>query len=157
MAQFDESKVINVRHPEKAVVGKKYWGSDNLLELKKRVEENIEEYIGELDRIDYAVLYPYEIKSINRWQFLYPYEDTSYPYEDTSYQGMTNLQIAEWLAKGNGQWKYDSKTEMYVCTEYMYDICNENKQPKNIVIRPFGTDKWIKPTVAIYERDCKKE
>ena len=96
MAQFDESKVISPLHPEKAEIGKKYWGSDSLLELKKRVEENIKEYIGELDRIDYVTLYPYEIKNINRWQFLYPYEDTSY-------QGMTNLQLAEWLAKGNEQ------------------------------------------------------
>ena len=153
MAQFDESKVISPLHPKKAEIGKQYWGSYILLELKKRVEENIKEYIGELDRIDYVALYPYEIKNINRWQFLYPYEDTSY-------QGMTNLQLAEWLAKGNGQWKwkqkYDSNTEMYVCTAYVYDICDENKQPNNIVIRPFGTDEWVTPTVAIYERDCKQ-
>ena len=40
MAQFDESKVINVLHPEKAKVGKKYWYSDSIMFLKEYVEQD---------------------------------------------------------------------------------------------------------------------
>lgn len=149
MVQFDESKVINALHTEKAEVGKKYYVSDRLVDLRMDITNGSSSpliliYIREEDDC-----YPFICNNMCCYQFLYPYEEPSE-------QGMTNLQIAEWLAKGNGQWKYKSKTEMYVCTEYMYDIGNENKQPKNIVIRPWGSDKWVKPTVAIYERDCKK-
>lgn len=39
MAKFEERKVINALHPEKAEVGKKYWCSDELLYLKEEVEK----------------------------------------------------------------------------------------------------------------------
>lgn len=147
MAQFDESKVINALHLVKADVGKWYYFSDNLVELKDAVESNCKSAVGILTEVDGWKL-PFRLEG--RWyEFIYPYEDTSE-------QGMTNGQIAEWLVKGNGQWKYKSKIEMSVCTAYMYDESKENVCPKNIIIRPFGTDKWIKPTVAIYERDCRK-
>ena len=51
---------------------------------------------------------------------------------------MTNLQLAEWLAKGNGQYKFRNG----------YAV-------GDILIRPWGTDEWIKPSLEIYERDCK--
>lgn len=35
MAVFDESKVINALHKDKAEIGKKYWVSDNIVDLKK--------------------------------------------------------------------------------------------------------------------------
>lgn len=151
MAKFDESKVINALHFEKAEVGKKYWYSDSLKILKRYVEQNNTAWVEELSHVEDAndACIFYMVGNCG-WEFLYPYEDTSE-------QGMTNGQIAEWLVKGNGQWKYKSKIEMSVCTAYMYDESKENVCPKNIIIRPFGTDKWIKPTVAIYERDCKKE
>lgn len=40
MAEFDESKVINALHTDKAVIGKKYWFADDLISLKEIVEGN---------------------------------------------------------------------------------------------------------------------
>ena len=37
MAQFYESKVINALHLEKAEVGRKYWVSESIYNLKKYV------------------------------------------------------------------------------------------------------------------------
>ena len=149
MAQFDESKVINALHPERAEVGKKYWYSDSIMFLKEYIEQNNTVPTGILSHIDVNSSYVF-LGGSGSWEFIYPYEEPSK-------QRMTNRQLAEWLSKGNGQWKYKSDIEMSICTEYMYYENKEDKRPKNIIIRPFGTDTWIEPTVDIYERDCKKE
>lgn len=39
MAKFEESKVINALHPEKAEIGKRYWFSNDLIVLKKVVQD----------------------------------------------------------------------------------------------------------------------
>lgn len=69
---------------------------------------------------------------------------------------MTNLQLAEWLAKGCGLWKHSPSNSATVY--YAYWVI-EGKEgcfvEDNILIRPWGTDEWVRPTVAIYERDCR--
>lgn len=99
MAQFDETKVINALHPEKAEVGKKYWFADDLVSLKEKVESNRNYGFGIFDAIDkdYPIS-PFEIKDIGTRQYLYPYEEPPK-------QRMTNVQLIEWLAKGNGVYK----------------------------------------------------
>ena len=70
---------------------------------------------------------------------------------------MTLLQLAEWLSKGNGVWKY-SKDSHYeaINIEILDDYDYESKSVDNeYLIRPWGTDEWIKPTVGIYRRDCR--
>lgn len=70
---------------------------------------------------------------------------------------MTNLQLAEWLAKGCGLWKHSPSNSGTVY--YAYWVI-EGKEgcfvEDNILIRPWGTDEWVRPTVGIYERDCRK-
>ena len=66
---------------------------------------------------------------------------------------MTNLQLAEWLAKGNGQ--YRLKGESTEGSFWMVYEDEEDLAVDSALIRPWGTDEWIKPTVAIYERDCR--
>ena len=48
MAQFDESKVINTLHPEKAEIGKKYWYADNIASLKYYVERDFRDRLGKV-------------------------------------------------------------------------------------------------------------
>lgn len=152
MAQFDESKVINCLHPEKAEVGKKYWYSDSLAELKRSVvRDSIR--IGEVVKFSEYADYPFSVKDEEGyhedWEFLYPYEE---PLK----QRMTNRQFCEWLAKGNGQWKWNNTTQCY--TEYPYPAENDcNEVSERILIRPWDSEEWVEPTVDIYERDCKKE
>ena len=66
---------------------------------------------------------------------------------------MTNRQLAEWLAKGNGQFKYDEPlTRLY----HEYGPIHENESVnKYIRIRRWDSDEWFVPTVDIYERDCR--
>ena len=66
---------------------------------------------------------------------------------------MTNLQLAEWLAKGNGQCKFRGESAeglVWVVYEDEEDLAVDSA-----LIRPWGTDEWIKPTVEIYRRDCR--
>ena len=61
---------------------------------------------------------------------------------------MTNRQLAEWLAKGNGQMKFE---ESFVCSKNLYvypydvyDIEKENDAVKgNVRIRLWDSDEWI--------------
>ena len=64
---------------------------------------------------------------------------------------MTHRQLAEWLARGYGQTKWNDD---YIYTDLYYKNDWDDIQTKAL-IRPWGSDKWIKPTVDIYERDCK--
>lgn len=66
---------------------------------------------------------------------------------------MTNLQLAEWLAKGNGQFKFRNGNTVFSFIDVYED--EEDLAVDGILIRPWGTDEWVKPTLEIYERDCR--
>lgn len=145
MAQFDESKVINALHLEKAEVGKKYWFSDSVTWLKRKVENNEPHSI--LKNFESPYFEAVESESLSNKYFLL------YPYEEPPKQRMTRIQFMEWVNKGNGIFKYQSG--------YCYAIgsCTEkelnNEVPEDVRIRSWGSEEWIEPTVDIYERDCK--
>lgn len=149
MAQFDESKVINTLHPEKAEVGKKYWYADNVAKLKYYVEQDRSNKLGELRYIDIEDNL-FDISSgpgSGYWYLLYPYEEPPK-------KRMTNKQLTEWLAKGNGEYSRDSYERAYV--EYFYyKSKRDNEVDSDIKICPWGSEEWVEPTVDIYERDCK--
>lgn len=145
MAQFDESKVINTLHPEKAEVGKQYWYADNIASLKRKVEQDFRDSLG---RLEYICTESglFEIGSV-RWYLLYPYEEPPK-------KRMTSRQLAEWLAKGNGQYTTESYGRVYVAYDY-YKEKENNEVDRRIIIRPWDSEEWVEPTVDIYERDCK--
>jgi len=71
---------------------------------------------------------------------------------------MTNRQLAEWLAKGNGEHSYGEGKDDPAFTYWSYDQEEMNLPiEEEVVIRPWGSDEWIEPTVDIYERDCNGE
>ena len=152
MAEFKEELVINALHPEKAEVGKKYWFADELSSLKSQVEENNTGYT--LTEILENDITPFK-KSIEEcgaiwtlWKFLYPYEEPPN-------KRMTNRQLAEWLAKGNGVFKYKNATAY--CYSFITPLENNLNEEveENVVICYWGSEEWQVPTVDIYERDCK--
>lgn len=145
MPQFDESKVINALHFEKAEIGKKYWYADNIASLKREVERDFKERLGRLEDI-YPESGLFEIESV-RWYLLYPYEE---PPE----KRMTNRQIAEWLARGNGEYSRDAYDRAYA--EYSYFKSESNNEvDSDMKIRSWDSEEWVEPMVDIYERDCK--
>lgn len=58
---------------------------------------------------------------------------------------VTHKELAEWLAKGNGQIKYDYNI---VSTDFEYraEIEDAPVDGNKILIRWFNTSKWLKPT-----------
>lgn len=144
MAKFEEEKVINALHPEKAEVGKKYWFSDSIVMLKRKVENNEPYAILKNFKSPYFEVTESEI-SLYRCFLLYPCEEPPK-------QRMTPRMLSEWLVKGNGQWKH--RQERLLCSVYTY-FEDADELDKNIVIRPWDSEEWVEPTVDIYERDCK--
>lgn len=149
MAKFEEEKVINALHIDKAEIGKKYWYSDNILNLKDYVQENDVDYMGKLIVKMANNSYPFHFDNEGNWQFLYPYEEPPK-------QRWTHKMLAEWCIKCNGHFKYKgTKNALIHFTHEYYEMDEEKEIDKDIVIRPFGQTEWIEPTVDIYERDCK--
>ena len=66
---------------------------------------------------------------------------------------MTNRQLAEWLAKGNGQsMRFNGS---FPLPYHVYECVNEHDAVrKDTRIRRWDSDEWVVPTVDIYERDC---
>lgn len=65
---------------------------------------------------------------------------------------MTYRQLAEWLAKGNGQCRYKDM----ILSSDAYQIKDDNKEIYECYkIRRWGSNEWIEPTVDVYKEDCK--
>ena len=74
--------------------------------------------------------------------------------EDEDEALMTNRQLAEWLGRGFGQYKYNNIHN----SGYSYFLEDETKEViEDVLVRSWGSDEWIKPTKKIYERDCMGE
>lgn len=72
--------------------------------------------------------------------------------EEEKPKRMTYRQLAEWLAKGNGQ---QSSTKCSIRFTFQEVVkADENKEvPEDYVIRRWGSDEWIEPTVDVYKAD----
>lgn len=59
----------------------------------------------------------------------------------------TYLQLAEWLAKGNGIWRKNSTK--FADTSFTLHIDEENRELEEgeFLIRPFGITEWLEPTL----------
>lgn len=141
-------KIFDYRNKEEAkkLIGKKVLVSDYLCNVEKAecftgTLFNVSEFYDEV---------PFAIENGNagraEYQFIREIEE-----EPTL---MTNRQLAEWLAKGNGERKL--REDEPVSNALIYYEDDENLPVgEDVVIRPWGSDEWVKPTVDIYERDCK--
>lgn len=147
MAEFDESKVINVLHTDKAVIGKKYWFADHILSLKTVVEESIKDNnLYKLTGIDEISHYCFESDNESEWEFIYPYEEppkSSRPYENTeelvndfcerfhyTYQKSDSLPLI-WFEWREAKWLIGGIAETIVFSDgnkftmqYLFDNCN---------------------------------
>ena len=76
--------------------------------------------------------------------------------EEQKTRRMTYRELAEWLAKGNGEHTTTLAEETVTSIKY-YKTCADKEVLNACKIRRWGSDEWIEPTVDIYEADCKKE
>lgn len=68
---------------------------------------------------------------------------------------MTYRQLAEWLAKGNGQQSSTMCSVGYTFQEVIEK--EENKEvPADYKIRRWDSDEWIEPALDVYLEDCRK-
>lgn len=59
----------------------------------------------------------------------------------------TNIQLSEWLAKGNGMWKRkNNDSTIYINYSFFEDL-EEDEVDDDVLIRPFGTTEWLEPTL----------
>ena len=63
---------------------------------------------------------------------------------------MTNRELSEYLAKGNGEMKNFGYSLFNISTSHCYDNVAENENvDKNILIRDFGSDEWREPLIEV--------
>lgn len=58
----------------------------------------------------------------------------------------TGIQLAEWLAKGNGMWKGEGAEYVSDSISPHQDVL-EKEVGDDILILPFGTTDWLEPTL----------
>lgn len=140
---FDETKIINPLHTEKAVIGNTYYVSYSITELKRVVETEEKNSLDTLENILEKTDEPYIMKgSYSHWEYLYPAEKKE--------EYMNTIQLAEWLARGNGFVRDGDE----VATTIQFVEHHSDFTTRNLKIKSFGADDWEEPLLAIYERDC---
>jgi hypothetical protein len=82
----------------------------------------------------------------------YDYQDYRIKPEELKPRRMTYRQLAEWLAKGNGQYKVrlDSTLAYIYLTYRCEDTC---EVPEDYLIRHWNSSEWIEPTFEAYDSD----
>lgn len=83
------------------------------------------------------------------------YDNYKYRIKPEQSKLMTRRQLAEWLAKGNGEVTWGSNVRCYSTLDYD-DSKRDSELQKDYKIRKWNSNEWIKPTVDIYEEDCGK-
>lgn len=146
-------KIYSYKNAEEArkLIGKRVVVSDVFYDLEKTTA--VSDDIGTLIIIKENSGYPFSVKFYNEdvisYQFIREIE------EDKP-KLMTNRQLAEWLAKGNGLWKHEPSYSGLVYHFYWFIEKDMGEEiPNDIVIMYNDSDEWVVPTVDIYERDCK--
>lgn len=74
---------------------------------------------------------------------------------------MTHRQLAEWIAKGNGQFLSSGNVIQSNIPNYSTE-CDDRAVAKDdypycVKIRRWGSDEWVEPTEDIYYEDCGRK
>lgn len=97
--------------------------------------------------------FPWGTYDDDRFSYVYPVEWNESTINTP--KRMTNLQLAQWLAKGNGQLSYSSVTALVrgVHIVHSYDLANElDECSDKILVREWGSSEWIEPTVDLLDK-----
>lgn len=68
---------------------------------------------------------------------------------------MTYRQLAEWLAKGNGQLRPYEKACLFINMVCATDK-NNKEVPSSFRLLRWDSDEWIEPALDVYLEDCRK-
>ena len=81
--------------------------------------------------------------------------------EEPKPKRMTNRQLAEWLAKGNGEKKrldeYEKEDVVFASIEFTYELGDADLPVDECYfIRRWNETEWHEPTVDFFDKDCKE-
>lgn len=107
MAKFDESKVINALHTDRAEIGKKYYFSDSIGSLKFYVENEERSAIGILEKAHIEIVpYPFLEKKRNAvYSLIYPCEEPEKKYVPFTWEDR-NILRGKWIKNKNYNREY---------------------------------------------------
>lgn len=137
-------EVFDYRTAEEAkkYLGKKGAFSDNLKGITERPSHS---FVSTLKRVGEENSCPFYGDGICCFQFFRPVLEGE--------ERMTNRQLSEWLAKGNGEYSYETNSLTF--NYWQYSKGDEDKPVGDyFLIRRWRDTEWVKPTKDIYEEDC---
>lgn len=153
--EFDKSRIYTAVNADELKIGSKVIVGDSLCNLKKSVKYDEEPHTLECVG-DETCEYRFQAK---RNGYTHHFGLAYLVEEPKTSKRMTYRQLAEWLAKGNGQVSYsDRSTAITVCVETFnsyFEKKDNIEVPFDYKIRRFGSDEWIEPTIDVYMEDCK--
>lgn len=145
--RFGEVFDFRTAEGAKAFIGKKGVFSDSLRDICERPAEK---RFGTLVDADGKDAYPFmRLDEDSRrcpFEFFRPILEEDEPL-------MTNRQLAEWLAKGNGEF-FCEGGQISSSNFVYYKEEGDNSVSASTLIRRWRDTEWSKPTRAIYEEDC---
>lgn len=154
--EYDETRVYTAKDADKLKAGSKVIVADNMKDLRENVEAD---KVTKLLRIisddePYRFMTRYAGSEI-QWMLAYLVEE---PKEE---ELVTNRELAEWLAKGNGQ---ASSSSTNISSVIRFDIIgwnyahaqDEKAVPSDTLVRRFGERNWYPPTRKfIFGENCE--
>lgn len=138
-------EVFDYRNVEEAkqFIGKKGAFSDNLKGITERPSHS---FVSTFKRVGEENSCPFYGDGICCFQFFRPVLEEE--------ELMTNRQLAEWVAKGYGEYTHEDMDIASLAFVY-YKSEEDNPVSVTTLIRRWNDTEWVKPTKAIYEEDCK--
>lgn len=140
-------EVFDYRNAEEArqYIGKKGLFSDYLRAITESPTECFE---GTFRKVEEEEGWPFFRDRVRSgYQFFRPILEEDEPL-------MTNRQLAEWLAKGNGELSCEGG-QMASSDSVYYKGEEDNSVSSTTLIRRWRDTEWVRPTKAIYEEDCR--
>lgn len=140
-------EVFDYRNAEEA---KQYIGKEGVFSdyLRAITESPSECFGGTFRKVEEEEGWPFFRDRVRSgYQFFRPILEEDEPL-------MTNRQLAEWLAKGKGEYTYETSSLAF--NYWQYSKGNEDNKSVGgyIFIRRWNDTEWSRPTKAIYEEDC---
>lgn len=135
--EFDKSRVYTALNADEVKPGSKVIVADTIYDLRRRVEDNTEQYLEVLKKINSDDC-EYRFHTIGDNALCYLVSEPKEP------RRMTNRELAKWLAQGNGQCMFTTNA---VGTAYSYGIFDGREIPDGIMIRGWDETEWHEPIV----------
>ena len=176
--KYNELKELDIKDWDGSPIEVVYCNFDDKKEVRK---DHIDLILGKVKVCNYIITGYNKVKNnftnetYSYWEINYYKEDNTndiyslaihvYPVEWNRElvkpKRMTNRQLSEWLAKGNGEWMNlktcSPNNSAFVSNCYSYNINVENQEvDRDIRVRLIGSVEWIEATVDLIKENNGK-